>query len=214
MELLNSIERILGAAILTTLFVPIISAAQRSGADILSPGVTVRGNTEFKRETAAKADTLQQQTDTMLFYVNLGTNDGGSSALIRLMAKYALDRSSVSSNLYAKLLPGGNTTIRFAELADLPTGASTQPESVDGVLQCRANLGLREARQASYDLRCFSIDDDRRARNDTGVFIFEVDMVVHTPNQSPVDQFLLRHDWGLRDVNPERSPFVYVRVEK
>jgi hypothetical protein len=211
----NTAARITSFVIVLALFVPSILEAQDRSADVLSAGVTVRGPTQFKREKADATAAPQQQADSILFdfEVNVGS-ENGPFAMIRLMAKYALDRAYVSSTLYRTLLPGGDTTVRFADVADLSPGTPTSPGSFEGLLQCSASLGRRDAKRGIYGVRCFNIDETRRAKNDAGRFIYEVDIVVSAPNQSLVDQFLLRHDSGLRDINPERDPFVYVRVEK
>ena len=205
-------KKALIAAILALLLVPSTATAQ---IDLLSGGVFVRGSIQFEREKTSKTDALQQQTDSLLFFVNIGSVSG-SSALIRLMAKYAANKAYVSAAMYTRLVSGGTATIRLADIAppcrEQPVCAA---ESYEGVVQCRSNLSSRDAMEARYDLRCGNIDDNRRAKTDAGEWIFEVDIFVNAPNQSPADRFLLDHDWvALKDAKPERDPFVYVRVEK
>ena len=177
------------------LAVPLVHA--QAGADPMSTGVIIRGVTMFRK-------VKQQDIDTLAFYVNVPNADGGTSASIQLLPEHVREKASVSSTLYSQLASGGFVTIRLASVAPLEIGAALDSALVKGLVECFPQLDERNVTDAIYQLACF--DAKRRATNQ----VSDLELVtigVITPNQSMVDQFLVRRLLGDEQVT-------LVRVEK
>lgn len=181
---------------------PFVDAQE--GADLLSTGVLVRGAVRFEKSK-------QEDTAVYRFFVNLGNGNSGASVAIQLLPKYVTDKSSVSSELYSLLAPGGFVTVRLARAAALEPETVLDPALTRGVVQCfPPELNRRDDTEVIYLLRCINPNLERRAKAASGNIALEVNMLVSAPNQSAVDQFLVQRVVGEKVADR----FFLVRVEK
>src|SRR5262249_55441185 len=131
-------------------------ATAQTGADFLSTGVVVRGDVTFER-------TKQEDTDTLVFFINIGSGGNGSSVAVRLIPTYALDKAYVSSNWYGSLVAGGTVTIRLADAATVTEETQLRSDSIANLVMCNPEPISRKPDAVNYFLRCLNFDEKRWA---------------------------------------------------
>lgn len=153
----------------------------QASRDTLSDGVVVASRVSFERAQ-------QRGVDYSIFTVD----DGTTLAQLRVSMSYVPRAGTLSATLYRALIGGGFATVRLADRR--PGGADQlRPDEAGRMATCRPEPFRRDSGIAMYTLRCVNSVTDDMIKTPSGGIVAELDVVLHTREQSSVDRFVGDH---------------------